>query len=285
VWDAWTRPALLQQWWAPKPWRADTKSMNFSVGGSWMYVMVGPDNARHCGRVDYTEVKPNESYAGIDGFCDEEGNMLPEFPRTKWRNTFVAEGTGTLVTVHMEFSSPEALQQILNMGFREGFSIAHENLDALLDARRNRPTSPLMAITYINFFEQTEEALMFYQRILGGELTGKGIQRFGDMPMPPGVPPLSESDKNKVINAEFTLPGGHVVMATDALASMGHKMEYGMNMHINLVPSSRSETERIFRELSEGGTIRMPLMEMFWGSLFASFVDKFGINWMLNFPI
>jgi PhnB protein len=285
VWDAWTQPAMLQQWWAPKPWRAETKSMDFRAGGRWMYVMVGPDNARHCCRADYTEVSPIERFTGIDGFCDEEGNMLPNFPPTTWHNTFSADGEGTVVTVTMEFSSPEALQAILQMGFREGFTMAHENLDALLESRRNRPSGKLMVITYLNFFEQAEEALLRYQQVLGGEFTGKGIQRFGDTPMPPGVPPLSESDKGKVLNAEFTLPGGHVIMATDALASMGHKMEYGMNMHINLVPSSRAETERIFSELSEGGTIRMPLMEMFWGSLFASFVDKYGINWMLNFPI
>lgn len=77
--------------------------------------------------------------------------------------------------------------------------------------------------------------------------------------------------------------GGHILMATDSPESMGFKMEQGNNMHINLEPDSREETKRIFNELSEGGVVGMPLQDMFWGAHFASFTDRYGINWVVNY--
>jgi len=72
-------------------------------------------------------------------------------------------------------------------------------------------------------------------------------------------------------------------MATDAPESMGFKIQPGNNMHINLEPGSREETERLFVALSEGGVVTMPLQDIFWGAYFASFTDKYGVNWMLNY--
>ena len=288
VWDAWTKPEILEQWWAPKPWRAESKSQDFREGGNWMYVMVGPDGTRHCGRVDYTLIKPITEYAGLDAFCDEQGNINPEFPRTKWHNTFAPVSNGTTVTVRMEFASAAAMEQMMAMGFKEGFSMAHTNLDAYLNAgfklrAEMKHTNKARVCTYLNFPGTTEEAFLFYQKIFNGEFTGKRLQRFGDASLPEGVPPLSDADKKLILHAELTILGGHVLMATDAPESMGFKMEYGMNMHISVEPETRAETERIFNALAEGGTIRMPLMDMFFGSYFGSLKDKYGINWMLNF--
>ncbi|MEP7205191.1 MAG: VOC family protein, partial [Candidatus Saccharibacteria bacterium] len=64
--------------------------------------------------------------------------------------------------------------------------------------------------------------------------------------------------------------------------SMGFNLKPGENMHINLEPDTRAETEMLFTALSEAGTIQMPLSKMFWGGYFGSLTDKFGINWMLN---
>ena len=62
VWRAYTESELLEQWWAPKPWKAETKSMHFSVGGYWLYAMVGPENEKHWGRMDYTAITPHLSF-------------------------------------------------------------------------------------------------------------------------------------------------------------------------------------------------------------------------------
>lgn len=77
--------------------------------------------------------------------------------------------------------------------------------------------------------------------------------------------------------------GGHVLMATDAPESMDFKMVHGNNMHINVEPESREETDRLFKELSQGGNVTMPLEDMFFGAYYGSLTDKYGINWMLNF--
>lgn len=133
--------------------------------------------------------------------------------------------------------------------------------------------------TYLNFPDNTEEAFNFYQSIFGGEFIG-GISRFGDMPPMEGMPPLPEADKTLVMHVALEITGGHLLMGTDAPASMGFKVNMGNNVHINLQPDTRTETERLFKALSAGGVVTMELQDAFWGDYFGSCVDKFGVNWM-----
>lgn len=135
--------------------------------------------------------------------------------------------------------------------------------------------------TYLNFPGNTEEVFLFYKSVFGTEFSGP-IARFKDMPPCPDHPPLSDADKELILHIELPIPGGHVIMATDSPASMGFTVTPGNNMHINLEPDTRGETERLFNALSAGGKVEMPLQDMFWGAYFASFTDRFGINWMLN---
>lgn len=136
--------------------------------------------------------------------------------------------------------------------------------------------------TYLNFSDKTEEAFNFYQSIFGGEFEG-GINRFGDMPPQEGMPPLSDSDKNLVLHMQLKILGGHVLMGSDAPASMGFTVNAGNNVHINLEPDTKEEADRLFNALSEGGQITMPIEDMFWGAYFGSCTDKFGIHWMVNY--
>ena len=136
VWKAWTESELLDQWWAPKPWRAETKTMDFREGGTWLYSMVGPDGSRHWSRADFKTVIPNKSFIGDDAFCDENGKINPEMPRMHWENEFSETANGTKVTVEITFSSEEQLEKIIEMGFKEGFTMAHGNLDELLVAQK-----------------------------------------------------------------------------------------------------------------------------------------------------
>ncbi len=132
VWRAWSEPALLDQWWAPKPWKAITKTMDFRSGGHWLYYMEGPDGARHYCRADFTLVEPGKKFIGDDSFCDEQGVTQPEPPGMHWEAVFQSSGTGTRVTVEIRFASPADLDKIVEMGFKEGFAAAHGNLDQLL---------------------------------------------------------------------------------------------------------------------------------------------------------
>ncbi len=136
--------------------------------------------------------------------------------------------------------------------------------------------------TYLNFARSTEEAFVFYKSVFGTSFTGP-IKRFRDIPPAPDQPALAEADKDLVMHVELPILGGHVLMGTDAPESMGFSMVFGNNVYINLEPDSRKETDRLFKALSEGGKVEMPLQEMFWGDYFASFEDKFGVRWMLNY--
>jgi uncharacterized protein YndB with AHSA1/START domain len=132
VWKAWTDSSLLDQWWAPKPWRAETKSMDFREGGRWLYCMVGPDGARHWSFSEYKTIVPQKRFVATDAFCDEDGNLNPAFASMLWTVEFVPAGDATEVQVEMKFARKEDMQQILEMGFEEGFTAAHGNLDELL---------------------------------------------------------------------------------------------------------------------------------------------------------
>lgn len=136
--------------------------------------------------------------------------------------------------------------------------------------------------TYLNFSRNTEEAFNFYRSVFGGEFSGGGVARFKDIPAMPGAPQLSEEDKNLIMHIELPLLGGHVLMGTDAPESMGFHVNSGNNVHISLEPDTREETKKLFDGLSAGGTVTMPLQEMFWGAYYGSCTDKFGVQWMCN---
>ena len=138
--------------------------------------------------------------------------------------------------------------------------------------------------TYLNFGNNTEEAFNFYKSVFGGEFSGNGISRFKDIPPSEDTPLLSEADKNLVMHVELTILGGYSLMGTDAPESMGFNVNYGNNVHISLEPDSREETKKLFDALSDGGQITMELQDMFWGAYYGSCTDKYGVQWMFNFP-
>ena len=135
--------------------------------------------------------------------------------------------------------------------------------------------------TYLNFDRSTEQAFEFYRTVFGGEFATP-LQRFGDVPAAPEQPPMAEADRQLVVHVELAILGGHVLMGTDAPASLGFSLVQGNNVHINLEPDSRVEVNRLFAALSAGGKVDMPPQEMFWGGYFGSFTDRFGVHWMLN---
>jgi uncharacterized protein YndB with AHSA1/START domain len=132
VWQAWTESHLLDQWWAPKPWKAQTKTMDFREGGHWLYAMVGPDGAQTWCRADYKTIDPEKGFTVVDAFCDENGKATTDFPSMHWKNEFFQTPAGTRVEVEITFSSEADLEKIIEMGFKEGFTAALTNLDELL---------------------------------------------------------------------------------------------------------------------------------------------------------
>jgi uncharacterized protein YndB with AHSA1/START domain len=134
VWDAFTKPEILDQWQAPKPLRAQTKEMDFREGGRWIYTMISPDDmnspdkVRRWSMVEFIEIKPKTTFYGRNSFCDENGNILNnQFSLT--RNTFEPKGETTIVHVEKKFDDFAVLEMVVSMGFKEGMSMALNNLD------------------------------------------------------------------------------------------------------------------------------------------------------------
>lgn len=131
---------------------------------------------------------------------------------------------------------------------------------------------------YLNFQGNTEDAFNFYKSVFGGEFLT--IQRFKDTPEADRV---AENEKNKIMHVALPIGKGNVLMGTDALESMGHKLTIGNNFHISISPESEEETNKLFNSLSAGGKVSVPLAKMFWGAYFGMFTDKFGVSWMVNY--
>lgn len=132
VWRAWTESELLDQWWAPQPWRAETRHMDFREGGHWLYAMVGPDNSRQWARVDYHSIDAPRSFTATDFFCDEHGVRNTSLPGMNWRNEFRPVEDGTEVRIEVSFENEADLQAIVEMGFEAGFTAALGQLDSYL---------------------------------------------------------------------------------------------------------------------------------------------------------
>jgi PhnB protein len=135
--------------------------------------------------------------------------------------------------------------------------------------------------TYLNFQGNTEAAFEFYRAVFGTEYLTP-IMRMGDIPADASMPPLPANEQAMVMHVELPILGGHVLMGTDMLESMGHQLQLGNNVSINLETDTRAETERIFSALSDGASEIMELQDMFWGSYFGTLVDRFGTRWMFN---
>ncbi len=132
VWKAFTTSEILDQWWAPKPWKANTKSMDFKEGGQWLYAMVGPKGEEHWSLSKYLSIKNEEEYTATDGFSDTDGNINKEMPQSKWKVNFSSLEKNTLVICKITFNEVAQLESTLAMGFNEGFAMGLSNLDVYL---------------------------------------------------------------------------------------------------------------------------------------------------------
>ncbi|MBV8345364.1 MAG: VOC family protein [Candidatus Eremiobacteraeota bacterium] len=121
-----------------------------------------------------------------------------------------------------------------------------------------------------------EEALNFYKDVFKGEI--EGLSRWKEMPKDSGGPPVTPETENRVMHANFK-SAGVSFMASDA--SEGKTYGEGP-ISMSLGSSDIAEAERIFSRLADGGSVEMPLADMFWGAKFGMLTDKYGIDWMIN---
>lgn len=130
VWDAFTTPELLDQWVAPKPWSARTKHMNFEEGGRRFYAMVSPEGLERWAVQKYTSITPKTNFKMFNAFADKDEN--PELPGSDWDFNFSEQGQRTKVSITIYNESLARLEKMIEMGFKEGYTISMQNLEDLL---------------------------------------------------------------------------------------------------------------------------------------------------------
>lgn len=133
---------------------------------------------------------------------------------------------------------------------------------------------------YLNFMGNAEEAFTFYRKVFKTEFSAP-FMRLGDAPPHDGMPKLTEADKKKIMHVALPILGGTEIMATDMLESMGQKLIEGNNITIGLNPDTKQEADRLYKELSQGGSDGVAPHDEFWG-YWGTCKDRFGIRWMFN---
>ena len=134
VWDAFTKKEILDQWWAPQPWKSRTKYMNFEEGGRRFYAMVGPEGEEHWSIQDFTSISPKDNFQFKDAFADKEENINEHMPSAEWNLDFKEDGEITTVNISIKHKKLEDLEMHIQMGFKDGFNATLDYLAELLNS-------------------------------------------------------------------------------------------------------------------------------------------------------
>ena len=126
---------------------------------------------------------------------------------------------------------------------------------------------------YLTFNGDCEAAIKFYQQTLGGEITM--MMTHAGTPMVAHTPPEWHG---KILHASLKI-GDTVLMGSDAPPE---RYEKPKGFSVSLVLEDTGEAERIFKTLSEGGSVQMPIQQTFWAARFGMLTDKYAIPWMIN---
>jgi uncharacterized protein YndB with AHSA1/START domain len=133
VWSAWTEAEILDQWWAPQPYKAETKIMDFREGGRWLYAMVSPQGERvGWNSKDFSTIAPRKGFTYRSYFCDENGVAPAGMTGSTWVNSFTESNGVTLVTNNVHVDSLAHLEAQIKMGFKEGYTMGLDQLEKLL---------------------------------------------------------------------------------------------------------------------------------------------------------
>lgn len=130
VWDAFTKPEILDQWWAPKPWASKTKIMNFEIGGRRFYAMISPEGLERWSIQKFTSISPKTNFKMLNAFADKDEN--PELEGSDWDLSFSQQNGTTKVSITIKNESLARMEKMIEMGFQQGFTMTLNYLENLL---------------------------------------------------------------------------------------------------------------------------------------------------------
>jgi uncharacterized protein YndB with AHSA1/START domain len=133
VWKYYTTAELLDLWWAPAPYKAITKSFDFSPGGHWHYIMQGPDEGveHYCINL-YKTIDAENSFTALDAFANPDWTINTDMPGSDWEVTFIQNGEMTDMKMVLTCSDNVSLNTLIEMGMKEGYNQGLDQLEALL---------------------------------------------------------------------------------------------------------------------------------------------------------
>jgi uncharacterized protein YndB with AHSA1/START domain len=134
VWDAWTKAEILDQWMGPKPYRVQTKEMDFREGGRWLYAMMSQDNVPlGWSLAEFIKIEPKTSFTTRNSFADENGNPIDTgFTFSITKNSFTSGEGKTTVQIVKKMASLSELEHFIAIGWEKGLALGMKNLDEYL---------------------------------------------------------------------------------------------------------------------------------------------------------
>jgi len=296
VFKAWTEADRLAQWWGPKGFSVRVASLDLRPGGTFLYCLKSASGQEMWGKFVYREIDVPGHLAYVSSFSDENAAVVrapfsQAWPLEVLNTLSLTEQDGktalTLRSVPLNATAEECktfedAHQAIQQGFAGTFAQLTDYLEKANAAENISSTpknKPMATVNpYLNFAGNTEEAFLFYKSVFGGEFLAQ--QRFKDTPEAGRLP---EGDRDKIMHIALPIGNGNILMATDALESMGHQLTVGNNFSLSVNAESKEEADRLYNNLSEGGKATMPMQQAFWGSYFGMLTDRFGIQWMVSF--
>jgi len=133
---------------------------------------------------------------------------------------------------------------------------------------------------YINFEGNCEEAFNYYKSVFGSEFSM--LSRFSEMPPQDGME-LSKKDMNKIMHVSMPISDETMLMGSDVGGEWAQDLNVGNNITLSITADSKEQADHLFKSLSDGGKVSMPMDLTFWGSYFGMCTDRFDINWMISF--
>ena len=296
VFKAWTEAERLAQWWGLKGFSVRVASLDLRPGGTFHYCMKSAEGHEMWGKFVYREIDAPNRLVYVSSFSDEDANITRAPFSQAWPlevlntlslteqdgKTALTQRSVPLNATAEERKTFEDAHQSIQQGFAGTFvqltdylakTKAEENITSTPKTKTMATVNP-----YLNFAGNTEEAFNFYKSVFGGEFLA--LQRFKDTPEAGRMP---AGDQEKIMHVALPIGNGNILMATDALESMGQNLSVGNNFSLSVNAESKEEADRLYNSLSGGGKATISMEQAFWGAYFGMLTDKFGIQWMVSY--
>ncbi len=132
LWEMWSKPEHLRNWWGPHGWSLPVCEVDFRIGGQWFYCMEGPDDMTSCGKAIYQELDEPNRIVHVDIFVDADGNELEGMPVAQNIIDFIAENGETIVHGITRYENKEQRDAVVEMGVEVGVTQTFDRLEAYL---------------------------------------------------------------------------------------------------------------------------------------------------------